>query len=76
MELARLILCKLEQQPFRWTPLLKSTIQVSGSPPRLYYILKYLEKKGFVQHVTINKKPHWTVTEKGKELLKALSEDS
>jgi DNA-binding HxlR family transcriptional regulator len=76
MELARLILRKLEQQPLRWTPLLKATIQVSGSPPRLYYILKYLEKKGFVQHVIINKKPHWAVTEKGKELLKVLSEDS
>ena len=75
MELARLILRKLEQQPLRWTPLLKATIQVSGSPPRLYYILKYLEKNGFVQHVTVNKKPHWTVTEKGKELLRVLSKE-
>ena len=73
MELAKLILRKLEQQPLRWTTLLKATIQISGSPPRLYYILKYLEENSFVQHVTINKKPHWTVTEKGKELLKALS---
>ena len=75
LELARLILRKLEQQPLRWTPLLKATIQVSGSPPRLYYILKYLEKNAFIQHVTIDKKPHWTVTEKGKELLKALTEE-
>jgi len=76
MELARLILHKLEQQPLRWTPLLKAMIHVSGSPPRLYYILKYLEKNGFVKHEIINEKPHWTATEKGKELLKALSKDS
>ena len=76
MELAKLILRKLEQQPLRWTPLLKATIHFSGSPPRLYYILKYLERNGFVKHEIINKKPHWIITEKGKELLKALSKDS
>lgn len=37
--------------------------------------MKYLEKNGFVEHVTIKEKPHWAVTEKGRELLKLLSED-
>jgi DNA-binding PadR family transcriptional regulator len=58
----------------RWTPLVKATIQVCGSPPRLYYVLKFLEKKAFITHESIEGKPHWKITEKGKELLKALSE--
>ena len=73
---ARVVLSKLEQQPMRWTPLLKETIKVCGSPPRLYYILKYLEKEGFVKHITIQKKPHWAITEKGKKFLKILSKNT
>lgn len=75
MELVKVVLSKLERQPLRWTPLLKTTIQVCGSPPRLYYVLKYLERNGFVEHVTIKSKPHWAITNKGRELLKLLSED-
>jgi len=75
LELARLILKKLEQQPLRWTPLLKTMIQVCGSPPRLYYVLKFLEQKGFVQRVAIKGKSHWSITDRGKELLKVLSAD-
>ncbi|MFQ5758565.1 MAG: hypothetical protein ACE5IF_02680 [Candidatus Bathyarchaeia archaeon] len=73
---ARTVLSKLEQQPLRWTPLLKATIQVCGSPPRLYYILKYLEKEGFVKHISIKDKPHWAITEKGKQFLKVLSKNT
>jgi len=67
------ILRKLARQPMRWTPLVKVTIQVCGSPPRLYYILKFLEKKGFIAHENIEEKLHWKITEKGKELLNVLS---
>jgi DNA-binding PadR family transcriptional regulator len=70
------VLSKLAQQPLRWTPLLKATINVCGSPPRLYYILKYLENEGFVEHITIKEKPHWAITERGKQLLKALSKNT
>jgi DNA-binding HxlR family transcriptional regulator len=73
---ARAVLSKLAQQPLRWTPLLKATIPVCGSPPRLYYILKYLEKEGFVEHVTIKEKPHWVITERGKQFLKVLSRNT
>jgi DNA-binding PadR family transcriptional regulator len=73
LELVRTVLGKLERQPMRWTPLLKATIQKCGSPPQLYYILKFLERNGFVQRKILNKKQHWTITEKGKELWKALS---
>jgi len=75
LELAKSILKKLEQQPLRWTPLLKTMIQVCGSPPRLYYVLKFLEQKGFVQRVAIKGKSHWSITDRGKELLKVLSAD-
>ncbi|MEM3011507.1 MAG: hypothetical protein QXE76_06825 [Candidatus Bathyarchaeia archaeon] len=73
LELIRTVLSKLERQPMRWTPLLKATIQHCGSPPRLYYTLKFLEKNGFVQHKILNEKQYWIITEKGKELLKLLS---
>ncbi|MGQ9565592.1 MAG: hypothetical protein ACUVT5_03485 [Candidatus Bathyarchaeales archaeon] len=59
----------------RWTPLVKATIQVCGSPPRLYYILKFLEKEGFVMHENVKGKLHWRITEKGDELLNVLSKD-
>lgn len=72
---ARVVLSKLEQQPLRWTPLLKATMQVCGSPPRLYYILKYLEKQGFVKHITVKEKPYWAITEKGKQFLEVLSQN-
>ena len=75
MRLVRLILSRLDQQAFRWTPLLKALINECGSPPRLYYILRYLEKNGFVCRSMIEGKSHWTITEKGKELLKVLSAD-
>jgi len=75
IKLAKLILSRLEQQPLRWTPLLKALIQVCGSPPKLYYILKFLEQNGFVCRVPICGKSHWSITERGKELLRALSED-
>lgn len=73
---ARVVLSRLEQQPLRWTPLLKATMEVCGSPPQLYYILKYLEKKGFIEHITIKEKPHWAITEKGKEFLKVLTKNT
>ena len=57
----------------RWTPLVKATIQVCGSPPRLYYILKFLQKNGFVTHEDVDGKPYWKITEKGKEFLDVLS---
>jgi len=75
MKLVKMVLSKLEQQSFRWTPLLKAMIQVCGSPPRLYYILKFLERNGFVHRVLIGGKSHWSITDRGKELLKVLSED-
>jgi len=75
INLAKLILSKLEQQSLRWTPLLKAMIQVCGSPPRLYYILKFLEQNGFVHRVLISGKSHWSITDRGKELLKVLSAD-
>ena len=75
MKFAQLILKKLKQQPLRWTPLLKSMIQVCGSPPRLYYMLKFLEQNGFVQRVPIKGKSHCSITDRGKELLRVLSEN-
>jgi len=75
INLANLILSKLEQQSLRWTPLLKAMVQVCGSPPRLYYILKFLEQNGFVHRVLISGKSHWSITDRGKELLKVLSAD-
>ena len=75
IKLAESILKKLEQQSLRWTPLLKAMIQVCESPPRLYYILKFLEQNGFVCRVLINGKFHWSITDRGKELLKVLSSD-
>lgn len=57
----------------RWTPLMKATMMVCGSPPRLYYILKFLEKQGFVTHEYVEGKPCWKITEKGNELLNVLS---
>lgn len=76
LDQARAVLSKLEQQPLRWTPLLKVTVHACGSPPRLYYILKYLEKNGFVNHITVKDKPHWVITEKGRQFLKVLSENT
>jgi len=67
---------KLEKAPLRWTPLLKALIRVCGSPPRLYYVLKYLERNSFVCRVVVDGKSHWSITDKGKELLKVLSEDA
>ena len=75
MRLVRLVLSSLDRQAFRWTPLLKALINACGSPPRLYYILRYLEKNGFVCRTIIEEKSHWAITERGKELLKALSVD-
>lgn len=75
MKLVKLVLSRLDQQSFRWTPLLKALIRVCGSPPRLYYILKFLEQNGFVRHVMIDGKSHWAITDRGKELLKVLSAD-
>ena len=75
INLAKMILNKLEQQPLRWTPLLKATIHACGSPPRLYYILKFLEENGFVHRILINGKSHWSIADRGKELLKVLSVD-
>jgi DNA-binding PadR family transcriptional regulator len=40
---------------------------------QLYYILKFLQKSSFVIHENIEGKPHWKITEKGKELLDVLS---
>jgi DNA-binding PadR family transcriptional regulator len=57
----------------RWTPLVKATIQTCGSPPRLYYNLKFLEKNGFVVHESVEGKLYWMITEKGKELLNVFS---
>ena len=76
MELARLVLSKLEKTPLRWTPLLKALIRACGSPPRLYYVLKYLERNGFVCRVLVDGKSHWSITDKGRELLRILSEDA
>jgi len=73
LEQIRFILNKLSRQPLRWTPLVKATIQVCGSAPRIYYILKFLEKKAYVTHESLEGKLHWKITEKGKELLKALT---
>ena len=73
LRLAKLILKKLELQPLRWTPLLKAIIQVCGSPPRLYYILKFLEQNGFAHRILISGKSHWSITDNGRELLKVLS---
>ena len=53
LEQIQFILHKLARQPMRWTPLVKATIQACGSPPRLYYILKFLEKKAFITHENI-----------------------
>jgi len=75
MKLVRLVLSRLEWQPFRWTPLLKALIQACGSPPRLYYVLRFLEQNGFVHRVLIGGKSHWSITDRGKELLKVLSVD-
>lgn len=76
IKLVKLVLSRLEKQSLRWTPLLKALINACGSPPRLYYILKYLEKNGFVCRIMIETKSHWAITEKGKELLKVLSVDN
>ena len=73
MKLVRLVLSRLEWQPFRWTPLLRVLIQACGSPPRLYYVLRFLEQDGYVQRVLIGGKYHWSITDRGKELLKVLS---
>jgi len=73
IKLVKAILLRLEKKPLRWTPLLKATIQDCGSPPRLYYTLKFLEKNGFAEKVLIKDKPHWSITEKGRQLLKVLS---
>jgi len=75
MRLVNLVLSRLDQQAFRWTPLLKALINACGSPPRLYYILRYLEKNGFVCRTMIEGKSHWAITDKGKELLKVPSAD-
>jgi len=74
LEQIRFILNKLSRQPLRWTPLVKATIQVCGSAPRIYYILKFLERKTFITHENINGKLYWKITEKGKALLAVLSE--
>jgi len=73
LNLVRLVLSRLERQPFRWTPLLRVLIQACGSPPRLYYVLRFLEQDGYVQRVLIGGKSHWSITDRGKELLKVLS---
>ena len=75
LKLVRLVLSRLERQPFRWTPLLRVLIQACGSPPRLYYVLRFLERNGFVQRISVGDKSHWSITEKGKELLRVLSVD-
>jgi len=72
MELARIVLSKLEKAPLRWTPLLKALIRVCGSPPRLYYVLKYLERNGFVCRVVVDGKSHWSITDRGRELLRVV----
>jgi len=74
LEQTKAVLSKLSRQPMRWTLLLKATIQVCGSPPRLHYILKFLKKNGFVKRVVVNKKLHWAITEKGEAFLNLLSE--
>jgi DNA-binding PadR family transcriptional regulator len=74
LEQIRFILNRLSRQPLRWTPLVKASIQVCGSAPRIYYILKFLEKKAFVTHENINGKLYWKITEKGRTLLAILSE--
>ncbi|RLG93065.1 hypothetical protein DRO34_01315 [Candidatus Bathyarchaeota archaeon] len=75
-QLVKAVLLKLEKKPMRWTPLLKAMIQECGSPPRLYYTLKFLEKNGFAEKILIKDKPHWNITPKGRELLKALLFDA
>lgn len=74
LEQVRFILNKLSRQPLRWTPIVKASIQVCGSAPRIYYILKFLQRKAFVTHERLEGKLYWKITEKGKTLLIAISE--
>jgi DNA-binding PadR family transcriptional regulator len=73
MNLAKIVLTELSQQPQRRTELKLHTIRTSGTPATFDGILKYLVEEGYIQKTEPKCRAKYRITEKGDKLLEAIA---
>jgi len=70
IELAKIVLSKLvDQNPQRWTALMKMTMRNCGTPNTFRSIMLFLRENGYIEKLG---RGTYRITEKGRDFLKAI----
>jgi len=72
LRIARTILNRLQEEPMRWTPLMKATLGDSGTPSTFRNILDWLLRCGYIERP---ERGLYMMAERGRMFLRVLEGD-
>lgn len=74
IHLAAAILRSLDEEPKRYTVLMRLALGIQASPSRFIYLLRWLEGRGYIEKSGRREtSAPWRITERGRRFLDAIS---